>query len=244
MVKSCRMGARCRLDGHSRGEAVDGWAGEACPRATGGHVAAPGEGVPRPTARLAQKRARRVELLERTAARIFADKGYDRANFDLIAAELDLRGPSLYHYFASKEELFLRCVRRPAEDVFARLREIASRDQPPEDRLRTLFREQVLIEVRDYPEFMPLFFRTSVPIPELAEAILALRREHATIFENVATELRERTGAQRRDVRIRLASAYGALGYLNDWYDPSGDIGVIELADKFADLLVRPFLET
>lgn len=193
-----------------------------------------------PATRLAQKRARRIERLERTAARVFAEKGYDRANFDLIAAELDLRGPSLYHYCASKEELFLRCVRRPAAEVFARLREIARRDLPAGRRLRALFHEQVLIEVRDYPEFVPLFFRTYVPIRELADAIIALRREHATIFEDVAAELPSGRGADRR---IRLASAYGTLGYLNEWYDPYGVIGVDELAERVADLLVRPFLE-
>lgn len=191
--------------------------------------------------RLELKRARRIERLERTAARVFAEKGYDRANFDLIAAELDLRGPSLYHYFESKEDLFLRCVRRPAAEVFARLRGIVARDDPPLATLRSLFHEQVLIEVRDYPEFVPLFFRTSVPVPELAEAILALRREHATIFEEVVERIRLATGAERTDVRIRLATAYGALGYLNEWYHPDGPVGMDELADKLADLLVQPF---
>ncbi|HEX3590763.1 MAG TPA: TetR/AcrR family transcriptional regulator [Pseudonocardiaceae bacterium] len=195
-----------------------------------------------PATRLAQKRARRIELLERTAAQVFAAKGYDGANFDAIGAVLELRGPSLYHYFASKEELFLRCVRRPAEEVFARLRAIARRDLPAGQRLRALFHEQVLIEVRDYPEFVPLFFRTYVPIPELAATILGLRREHATIFEDVAGELADPAGAEKNDVRIRLAVAYGALGYLNEWYDPRGPIGPDDLADSLADLLVRPFL--
>lgn len=201
-----------------------------------------GDEMTPPTSRLELKRARRIEHLERTAARIFAQNGYDGTNFDLIAAQLDLRGPSLYHYFPSKEELFLRCVQKSATEVFARLRAIAGGDLPPAEKLRALFREQALIEVRDYPEFVPLFFKIQVPIAELREAVLEVRREHATIFEDAVAKLRKQTKGDKADVRIQLGMVYGALAYLSEWYDPHGAIGVEELADKLADLLAAPFL--
>lgn len=194
------------------------------------------------TSRLEAKRSRRIARLERTAAQMFARNGYEGTNFDLIAAELDLRGPSLYHYFSSKEELFLRCVRKSAEEVFARLRAIADIDLPPEEKLRALFREQALIEVRDYPEFAALFFKVHVPLAELSAAVIELRREHARIFEDVADQVRAQSAISKADIRIQIAIAYGALVYLHEWYDPHGAIGVNELADKLADLLVAPFL--
>ena len=197
-----------------------------------------------PTSRLELKRARRIEHLERTAARIFAQNGYDGTNFDLIAAELDMRGPSLYHYFASKEDLFLRCVQKSASEVFARLRAISDGNLQSGEKLRALFREQVLIEVRDYPEFVPLFFKIHVPIAELEEAVLQIRREHAMIFEDVVAKLRKRTKADKSDVRVQLGVAFGALAYLSEWYDPRGAIGVEELADKLADLLAAPFMSS
>ena len=201
-----------------------------------------GEEITPPTSRLELKRTRRIERLERTAARIFAQNGYDGTNFDLIAAEVDLRGPSLYHYFSSKEELFLRCVQKSAAEVFARLRTIAGAELPPGDKLRALFREQALIEVRDYPEFVPLFFKIQVPIAQLREAVLEVRREHATIFESVVKSLRKQTKTDNSDIRVQLGVAFGALAYLSEWYDPRGAIGVEELADKLADLLTAPFL--
>ncbi|WP_160148859.1 TetR/AcrR family transcriptional regulator [Amycolatopsis alkalitolerans] len=195
-----------------------------------------------PSSRAERKRAQRVERLERTAARIFAEKGYDGANFDLIAAELDLRGPSLYHYFSSKEELFLRCVQKSGDEVFARLRAIATATEDLADRLRALFREQVLIEVRDYPEFVPLFFKTSVPIAELRETVLRIRREHAAIFEEAARRVADRHGIGAAELRLRLGIAFGALAYLPEWYDPRGALAPEELADQLADLLAAPFL--
>jgi AcrR family transcriptional regulator len=189
-----------------------------------------------------RKRARRIERVERIAASVFAEKGYEGANFELIAAELDLRGPSLYHYFSSKEELFLRCVRRSAEEVFTRLRTIADNDLDAVGKLRALFREQVLIEVRDYPEFVPLFFKTYVPVPELRAEILRLRRTHASIFERVAETVRDRSDIDSDDIRVWLSAAFGALAYLPEWYDPHGSLDVERLADKLADTLADPFL--
>lgn len=191
--------------------------------------------------RVSRKRTQRIERLERVAARVFAKKGYEGANFELIAAELDLRGPSLYHYFTSKEELFIRCIDRSAEDVFARLRRIVGTDLPPVDKLRALLREQILIEVRDYPEFVPLFFQNRVADEELRARVLDIRRRHAAIFENVAELIRMSAHEDRDTVRVWLETAFGALAHLPEWYDPRGRLSVDQVADLLADTLVAPF---
>lgn len=173
---------------------------------------------------------------------MFAARGYEGTNFTDIAAEFGLRGSSLYHYFASKDELFLRCLTHSAEQVFARLQAItAGKPDDPLGTLRALFREQVLIEVRDFPEFVPLFFTMPVPVPALAETVVRLRREHATFFERAARRATRGTGVSSREVRVALGIAFGALAFLPEWYQPDGAIGVGELADRMADGLIRPF---
>lgn len=203
----------------------------------GGSAAVAGDG-----SRTSRKRAERIERVERTAARLFAEKGYDGANFELIAAELDLRGPSLYHYFSSKEELFRRCVRKSSEEVIARMRTITDTDTDPAQKLRAMFHEQVLIEVRDYPEYVPLFFHTYLPVPALREEILLIRRAHAALYEDVAEQIRTASGAGPSEVRVWLETAFGALAYLPEWYDPNGRLDVDELATLLADTLIAPFL--
>ena len=194
-----------------------------------------------PQTRLDRKRAERIAKIVRVAARLFATRGFESTRFEEIAAVLDLRGPSLYYYFASKEELFLGCVRQAASEVFERLRNIVAEGGNYVETLRRLFREQVLIELRDYPEFVPLFFRIYVPVPALREEILSLRREHAEIFEQVVRELLGRTSGPITEARLQLEIAFGALAYLPEWYQASGSLSVEELADLFADALNEPF---
>lgn len=197
------------------------------------------EGVP---SRVARKRAERVARVERTAARMFAERGYEGANLEEIAARLDLRGPSLYHYFSSKEELFLRCVRSSADEVITRLGSVAAAEPEPVERLRLLFREQVLIEVRDYPDFLPLFVKIRLPSEDLRERLLELRREHEAVFQDAAERVRVARGLDRATSLVALRVAFGALAHVPEWYDPAGPMAVEELADRMAATLISPFL--
>lgn len=187
------------------------------------------------------KRAARMRRIERAAAKVFSARGYDGANFNDIAAALDLQGSSLYYYYASKEELFLRCLSHSAEQVFERLNAIAEQATDPADALAALVREQVIIEVRDFPEFVPLFFKTHLADGTLADTVLDLRRRHARIFETAAAAVRAERNLDPHDVRVWLGIVFGALAYLPEWYDPDGPVGVDELADRMSRTLAEPF---
>lgn len=191
---------------------------------------------------IARKRAERIRRVEETAARIFAERGYDRANFDDIAKNLGLRGPSLYHYFASKEEMFLACVEHSADEVMRRLATIAGRAEPPGERLRRMFAEQVLIEIRDYPAFAPLFFRVYVPVPRLQARLAEIKRAHGDIIRDVAAECAAEAGQDKEATRVALMAAFGALAYIQEWYSADGPMSAEALADQLAATLVAPFL--
>lgn len=199
-------------------------------------------GQPGPSAHVARKRADRIRRAEEAAARVFAERGYDRANFDEIAARLGLRGPSLYHYFPSKEEMFLQCLEHSAAEVMRRLETIASAAEPPTDRLRRMFAEQVLIEIRDYPAFVPLFLKMTVPVPRIQQRQAELRRAHGDIIRGVARECVRQAGRDWADSRVALMAAFGALAYVQEWYSPDGPLGPEALAEAVSATLVAPFL--
>lgn len=188
------------------------------------------------------KRAARISRIERAAAKVFASRGYDGANFSDIAAQLELQGSSLYYYFPSKEELFLRCLSHSAEQVFARLHAILdAHEADPSGALAALVREQVIIEVRDFPEFVPLFFKMHLSNQKLANTVLELRRQHARIFESAAASAQTDRHLDPHDVRVWLGVIFGALAYLPEWYNPHGPVGPDELADRMSRTLGEPF---
>ncbi|GJF05217.1 TetR/AcrR family transcriptional regulator [Pseudonocardia dioxanivorans] len=187
-----------------------------------------------PVSRVARKRAERQRLMERVAAEVFAERGYERASLEEIAARLDMRGASLYHYYPSKEDLFLAAVQNATAEVVARLREVASSGGPAVDRLRRLFVSQALVELRDYPSFAPLFLM-HLPDPVLDARVRELSREHAAVFREVAAEV----AGDRGDALIGTYLALGSLAYLRRWYDPAGALSPEELAEHVAASLVN-----
>lgn len=180
--------------------------------------------------RVARKRAERQRLMERVAAEVFAERGYDRTSLEEIAARLDMRGASLYHYYPSKEDLFLAAVQNATAEVVARLREVASSGGPAVERLRRLFVSQALVELRDYPSFAPLFLM-HLPDPVLDARVRELSREHAAVFRDLAAEV----GGDPVSTYLAL----GSLAYLRRWYDPAGTLTAEELAEQVADRLLR-----
>jgi AcrR family transcriptional regulator len=77
------------------------------------------------------KRRRIVEA----ATSLFSRYGYRRTSMDLLAAEASVAKPTVYAYFADKEEVFRAVVAHVCEDILARA-EVASRgDGPLEARL-------------------------------------------------------------------------------------------------------------
>ncbi|WP_186526232.1 TetR/AcrR family transcriptional regulator [Leekyejoonella antrihumi] len=173
---------------------------------------------------------------------MFAEKGYDGTNFEEIAAQVDLRGPTLYHYFSSKEDLFSQCVEHSFAQVVTRLEEIAGSEGAAEERLRRLFFEQVLIELRDFPDFVPLFLKVYVPVPSLRRRLAAIRRQHGDVFRHVVNEVVMAHGLDPEAAKISLMMAFGSLAYMPEWYDRRGPLRLEELAADVADTLMAPFL--
>ncbi|MGE0852086.1 MAG: TetR family transcriptional regulator [Hyphomicrobiaceae bacterium] len=188
--------------------------------------------------RIERKRAERTDAVLRASAQLFAQKGYEGTNLEEIAARLDLRGPSLYYYVSTKEELFSRCIETTAAGVFKRLRAVASRPLPPLERLRLLFREQVLLQVRDYPEFGPLFLKVQVPDERLRRRMRELGRRQLRLFRNVLEEAAAGGDAAREASSVRMLLAFGAMAHLQEWYEPGGEIKPDQLADEVAAILL------
>jgi AcrR family transcriptional regulator len=92
-------------------------------------------------AKVSNRRFRQVAdgILE-TAAQLFDEKGYGEVSLQDIADAVGMTRPSLYHYFASKDEMLATLVERTTsrrEEIIASVKQL---DGDPLARLRTLLR--------------------------------------------------------------------------------------------------------
>ncbi|MGH7603683.1 MAG: TetR family transcriptional regulator [Gemmatimonadaceae bacterium] len=78
------------------------------------------------------------ELLE-AALRIFAERGYANTRLEDIAATVGVTKGTIYHYFATKEDLLRRAIRHFHEQAFRPLEAVLEKRQSPVSAIIRLF---------------------------------------------------------------------------------------------------------
>lgn len=105
-------------------------------------------------ARIRDPRQTREKIL-RVATLEFAARGYDGARIDGIVARCGISKNLLYHYYAGKEELFLRVMERAYAAMRMRQNDIAMLGHDPVADMRALVVHMVM-HFAEQPEFIAL----------------------------------------------------------------------------------------
>lgn len=169
-----------------------------------------------PPAEAAQGGSRKLIL--DTAARLFRDEGFASVSLRDIAAECGMRAASLYHHFASKDEIVSEVLRIGVQRVHEEVRR-AVIALPPDVDTRTLLHTamrahlKTLLELHDYSSANVRIFG-QVPA-QVREAHIATR----DAYERFWTLLFKRCRfAGRRDLHLaRLFLINAANGSL-EWF--------------------------
>src|ERR671927_66081 len=122
------------------------------------------------------------EILD-VAARLFYERGYPSVSTRALAQAAGIQGGSLYHHFASKEEMLHRICLYGSEGFFAELIPILSRHGPFSERLDEFVRAYVLrFWERRYP--IAVLFRESDHLsPDHAQELRVVRRRFQQKFQ-------------------------------------------------------------
>jgi AcrR family transcriptional regulator len=178
---------------------------------------------------------RRREEIVSAAARILARRGYDQTSVPDLAEAIGVSTGSLYHYFASKEELLVAICDQLLEPL---LETALARGRGDLRGLIRLWVEHV-VEHRDHM----LVFQQERHVIERGERWRAVRASRKRFERLVGEELAaaERAGALRHgDRRLALLALLGMVNHTAQWYRPRGPLTVREIADGYADLLLVP----
>ncbi len=167
----------------------------------------------------------------RCAARLFRTKGYRATTTRAISEVVGILSGSLFHHFASKEQMLLEIMHEAASSMCARADEIANAVQTPVERLRGLIALQLdclLGEARR--DFYAVLIsewrevRTSNRLP-----LTAMRRRYFSAWLRVLEDC-ARAGILRADPQATAFALHGAINWANTWFKPSGRLSLDEYA--------------
>jgi AcrR family transcriptional regulator len=181
---------------------------------------------------------RKGEILD-AAARIFHDKGYERASIQDVAESVGILKGSLYYYIDSKEELLFEVVKEVHRIGLASLEEWSRMDGDPLLRLRAVIEGHVRNNL-EHPEAVGAFFHDFRSLSPARRAEIIADRDVYDRFLREIIEEGQEQGLVAADVDPKLATmaVLGMMNWVYQWYRPDGDSSPGEIARAFADLVL------
>jgi TetR/AcrR family transcriptional regulator, cholesterol catabolism regulator len=197
--------------------------------------------VPSPPTRPALRArydARRSEVVA-TAARLFAERGYDGTSMSELTEATGLAAGGLYHYIEGKDDLLIAICDELLEPLLERAREIVAAEAPPVDQLRELVHAWVahVVEHRDH---MLVFTQERQAIE--SEPRWRRVRSQRKAFEKIVDEVLARGEADGSmtfaDRRLSLLALLGMVNYTAQWVRPGGRLSAEEIADGYCAMVL------
>jgi len=84
------------------------------------------------------------EMIQKTAAKVFADTGFDRASMSQLSKACGVSKAAIYHYYDSKDDLLFDILETHLKALRDRIAKVTPRDKTPEEYLRAVILEILL----------------------------------------------------------------------------------------------------
>jgi AcrR family transcriptional regulator len=180
----------------------------------------------------------------RSAAAVFAEKGFHGSSTKDIAERMGIKQGSLYYYFKSKEEALGEVCIFGIGDYVDRMKVIAAGDQPFESKLMATVTSH-LSSYREKNEALKVYNDERLYLPEAKRTTLkSLGSSYRQLLEQIFEEGVE-SGVLRESIDCHFA-AQAVIGLCNGWGDVivrDPNLDLFDIIQKCTDLLINGFCE-
>jgi AcrR family transcriptional regulator len=187
----------------------------------------------------------KLEFILRTAARIFAEKGYHSTSMRDISRETQVSLAGLYYYCRSKEELLFliqdNCFGHVLERLEQRLQEAAS----GVEKLRLVIENHLSFFAANMAEMKVLSHEADSLEGEMREHVSGKKQQYTNLVRRILSEAQQQTegnGRQKIDLTVATYALFGMMNWIYNWYDPRGKLSVTDLVDNITRLFLHGFL--
>jgi AcrR family transcriptional regulator len=184
--------------------------------------------------------ARRLEIL-RAAGRQFRDRGFAETGMRDIAEAAELSPANLYNYFQGKHEILYFCQDNSLDRLIAALAHARRLRANSADKIRLVITSHLRCVLDEVEGAAAHFLTTSLP-QRLRERLVGKRdRYEEGVRRLIAAGIRSGEFAAC-DPALVARILLGALNWSASWFNPEGPLSSGDIAENFADFLIRGLL--
>ncbi|HVH11626.1 MAG TPA: TetR/AcrR family transcriptional regulator [Longimicrobium sp.] len=181
----------------------------------------------------------KLESILRTAAQIFAEKGYHQASIRDIARATGVSLSGLYYYFNSKEELLFLIQDHAFGTLLANLERLLEGVSEPHRRLRILMENHLRYFIANTHEMKVLSHEAEALTGDYRRRVNAKKRRLTEIAMEILGELRPEGDI---DPRVATFAMFGMMNWLYNWHRPERDVPLDRIVDDMYRIFVEGFL--
>jgi AcrR family transcriptional regulator len=156
-----------------------------------------------------------------------------------IADAVGFQKSSLYHHFASKQELLFEILSHTVETAIGGLKEIASSSRPAAERLRMAIRHHVLHLVEDLDNVACFVEEGKALEPPYRDQYLEKRDAYEDEFRRILEEGIASGEFRATDVPLAGFAVLGMCNWVVRWYRPGGPHTPEEIASSLGEIAVN-----
>jgi AcrR family transcriptional regulator len=167
------------------------------------------------------------------AHELFAKRGFAAVTMDEVAAEVGVTKPLLYNYFGNKERLYVACMERSGDALFATVGEAVGESASPGDALNAGLRAFFAFLDADRAAWAVLFDETLPQSGDVADRVADYRGRIVDLVAGslVAQLPSKGRSAARTEVEALSAALLGAAEALARWWLRTEAVSAQEAAE-------------
>ncbi|PTW57619.1 TetR family transcriptional regulator [Breoghania corrubedonensis] len=173
------------------------------------------------------------------AAALFAAKGYDATSLQDVASAVGVTKAGLYHYFATKQDLFDTIVLAVLSDMldWARARvDVAAR---PADQVAAFMAGHAAYFAANRDHYRAAFIGRGGDLYVFTPEQMAARRAYTDFLTRILEEGRAAGDFAFEDAPLVARGILGMLNWMTRWYNPTGRKGAEEIAADYASIVLK-----
>ncbi len=186
----------------------------------------------------------KLEFILRTAARVFAEKGFHSTSMRDIARATKVSLAGLYYYCASKDELLFLIQDNCFGRVLGRLEERLKETDEPVARLRLVVENHLSFFAANMSEMKVLSHEADALGGELYARVAGKKQQYTRLVRRILASVQTAQPDARRKIDLTVATyaLFGMMNWIYNWYDPRGKLSVDDLVDNITRLFLAGFL--
>src|SRR5712664_1960608 len=184
--------------------------------------------------------ARRLEIL-RAAGREFRMRGFAETGMRDIAAAAALSPANLYNYFQGKHDILFFCQDNSLARMIAALDKARRMRTSAATKLRTVIVSHLRCVLDEVEGSAAHLLTTALP-PRQQRYVVAKRDKYEEGVRNLIVAGIRSGEFAPCDPALAVRVILGGLNWSVQWFSPEGPLTAAEIAEKFADYLIRGLL--